>query len=252
MKQKNDLEALSKKTTFPEARSPVAIIIGVAMAIIVIAVLSVLICILYKRKVKRDDYGKAGVRTVVCQDGLGNDAKAKNIAVESKNIEARYHIDVSRGRGSPLPDIVHPTHVNVVNGEVPPMVNMATHPSANRDSRDSTDAVALSVMQAHMNTKQKMAWDEMLMQRHTMDAAEALAEEQRLKRLFNEMSPDSELPPPPPFMLDNGEGDVDTDASSYQDILDGYHSGDNIDESEDDQSELPLPRYNGPTGSTFT
>lgn len=229
-----------------------AIIIGVAMAIIVIAVLSVLICILYKRKVKRDEYGKAGVRTVVCQDGPSNDAKAKNILVENKNIEARYHIDVSTRKGSPLPDIVHPPHINAANGDVPPMVNMATHPSANRDSRDSTDAAALSVMQAHMNTKQKMAWDEMLLQRHTLDAAEALAEEQRLKRLLNQMSPDNELPPPPPFLLENGEVDVDTDASSYQDILDGYHSGDNIDESEDDQSELPLPRYNVPTGSTFT
>ena len=49
-------------------------------------------------------------------------------------------------------------------------------------------------------------------------------------------SPDNELPPPPPYLLDN-DMSLNFNLTSYSDILDGYHSGDNIDDCIDEPDE---------------
>ena len=89
---------------------------------------------------------------------------------------------------------------------------------------------------------QKQAWDQMLQKHDGVDSAtDDDQEEQRVRPSSSVTS----LPPPPSFLLE-GDGDVDDedddndDAASYQDILDGYHSEDNIDDSD-----LPDERETG-------
>ena len=76
---------------------------------------------------------------------------------------------------------------------------------------------------------QKQAWDQMLQKHDGVDSAtDDDQEEQRMRPSSSVTS----LPPPPSFLLEGDEYVDDDDAASYQDILDGYHSEDNIDDSD--------------------
>ena len=76
-------------------------------------------------------------------------------------------------------------------------------------------------------TIQRRAWEQML---QTTDGSDDGEQEGPRMRPSSSVT---SLPPPPSFLLDgdaDADDDDDDDAASYQDILDGYHSEDNIDD----------------------
>ena len=86
-------------------------------------------------------------------------------------------------------------------------------------------------------TIQRQAWEQML-QKH--DGSDPASDDKQEGLRMRPSSSVTSLPPPPSFLLDgdaDAEDDDDDDAASYQDILDGYHSEDNID---DDNEPRPV------------
>ena len=171
-------------------------IVGVVLAIILVALTGLIAFIVCRRKRARQE----GVRTVLRKKGKS----------QSKDVDEGFELTMRR-KESPLPDVVH-KDTNGVTEVVPnghPVVPLPGVPTA------------LACMSPNMHVKQRAAWDQMI-RRAEMESEDEMEEERAQE------SPYSELPPPPPFLLDS------TSDGNYADIFDGYHSGDNVDDDIED------------------
>ena len=75
------------------------------------------------------------------------------------------------------------------------------------------------------HSPQNNAWEQMMRSR------EFSSNDSESENVQNRDSINDDLPPPPPFLLDKDQI-ARALTSSYQDVLDGYHSADNMDEDE--------------------
>jgi len=109
----------------------------------------------------------------------------------------------------------------------------ATRPR--QPGHQGTDGGAVVCTADTPTSLQKQAWEQMLQKHDGVDEDDQ--EELRMRPSSSVTS----LPPPPSFLLDDADCDDDDDnddAASYQDILDGYHSEDNIDDDLPDDRDL--------------
>lgn len=141
------------------------------------------------------------------------------------------NIQLDMRKREPLPDILHPDNI-----KSPMMEGRKNTPKSRNRSVDSN----LVNLAAKTPTIQKQAW-EMMKQRQD----EVISDEEDEEFLQGEEA--DNLPLPPPFLLDNIEGGMisqrprDDDCESYQDIIEGYHSGDNVDDIEEADFEVRVP-----------
>ncbi len=251
-KQEKDTDVKIMKTTDQSENSPVGPIVGVTFAIIILALIIVILFVVLRR---RNEDGKLTIRTVLrMKDTNGSNRNSNDIDM--------MHLNIQR-KESPLPArqlAVQRDHKQTnetkLNGHIPktssgemaitvnPMPPVDTIPNG----RPPSDIPMINTV-ANPNSIQNREWEHMLRQKD-MTAEDEEEEERRLMELQEQHlqnqqnvfvdSPDNELPPPPPFLLDNDTG-LNFNLSSYNDILDGYHSGDNIDDCIDDDVNESIP-----------
>lgn len=156
-----------------------------------------------------------------------------------------------RRKASPLPDVVHPDKVKS------PMENRKHGTVSSSKSKNRSVDSNLVNLAGKTPTLQKQAWEQMKMRQDQQLSDEEDEEDEFL----DDESPESgvvsggppELPHPPAYLLNSNGGDEghyvnapfsdrNMDSESYQDIIEGYHSGDNMDDYvEEADFELRVP-----------
>lgn len=221
--------------------SPMGLIFGVTCGAIFLLLFLLLIIIIVRKKRKRNDH-PYGVKTVV-KKRKGGDRNSKDIDNMQLSI---------RRKNSPLP--LPPatpkllerktTSDQRLNGHV-----MHTSPAGLEPNERPVSGVTTLNCVGNPNSEARFAWDMMLRRQDLETSDDELRPDSdgELPELRPE-SDDGELPPPPPFLLDNNNGVYRRgNHHDYQDIFDGYHSGDNIDtdiEEVTDDLRIQLPSYN--------
>ncbi|ELU13463.1 hypothetical protein CAPTEDRAFT_228638 [Capitella teleta] len=194
-----------ERSSPPPEGFPMPVVIGASAAAALLLVIIMIVLIVLRRRIVRDQeamknpYGFAKRRQMQGSDSGGGMV----IMNEAKDID-NIQLEIRRHDGS-LPDLVH----NKVDMKSPPEVRKIASPLPMRPDE---------------NTAQRMAWDQML--HHALTSDDELEEEEDEPM---DTSPVMELPPPPDFLLEQNRGLED---DSYQDILDGYHSGDNVEDED--------------------
>lgn len=209
-KQEKGLEGekrgvVSEKKDLPPSGSEFLLaIVGAVLAVVLISLTAALAFFICRRKRHTDQQP----RTVVRKNG------------KNKDVDDGLELHMRR-KGSPLPDVVHKEGVGevVANGHVVAGV-------VNTDVAATAGTTQLACMSPHMHIKQRAAWNQMI-RRAEMESEDEEDDNHAHQGAPVEVSPDNELPPPPPFLLDSNP-------SNYADILDGYHSGDNVDDCLDE------------------
>lgn len=176
----------------------------------------------------------------------GSDLHLNRVTVDMNAAKDVDSIKMQIRRPSDKPPEV-PPHRNLKspievrkNAQGPAMTSTPQSPKQNRLSEE-VPLTAVSSISNNPNSVQKQAWDSMLHTKAVTDDGEEANGSGRQATNANdpgrqptEATPmmDPDLPPPPAFLLEeNNETDPagEDDAASYQDILDGYHSEDNVD-----------------------
>ena len=225
-----------KSDAAPRDMKSLTIALGVtAVAVVVVVVLTgAALCVRRRSRQKQDDY------TPTWRSMFGNkipmmrpEGGATVKISESRDVD-QMQLEIRRLDGS-QPDIIaqaspKPTHADKCRSPLDIRKQAAHSP------KKCPNEVTMTP-----NTIQKRAWERMLMtQQLESDEAES---ESRDKS--DELTPIMDLPPPPQFLLDNNDDthQIQPDSVSYHDILDGYHSEENIDDGE--HFEIRLPQENG-------
>ena len=204
----------------------IGIIVGAGGAVVVIVsiLLTVILC---RRRHNRD-------AALESQKKQANDMNGTAVRINSERDVDNIQLKITRPVSDVPPAV--PPHQNgyvgspkQVRPENTPNAQPITNGVGNRGS-DVIPPTALSCVSNNPNSAQKRAWDRVLMKQADEDVGgvKRLEANPAPVPLLTDDSP-CELPPPPPFLLEGGGGE-DYDTASYQDILDGYHSGDNVDD----------------------
>ena len=219
------------KSTENTEPSLLPIIVGASIAGFVLIVIILIIFFVIRKRKKRNDH-PYGVTTVV--------KKRKGDNRNSKDID-NMQLSIRR-KNSPLP--LPPTTPKLMERKISDHhlnghVMHTSPPSRHHDDygeRPPSDVPTINIV-GNPNCEAKHAWD-MMLQRQDLETSDD----------ENRPESDGELPPPPPFLMDNATGAYrQGNHHDYQDIFDGYHSGDNIDtdiEEVTDDLRLQLPSYN--------
>ena len=103
-----------------------------------------------------------------------------------------------------------------------------------QNNRDSVGSVGAIDCMSNLNTLQRQAWEEMIHDSANTAPDSAAGEANAMQDHIvysspqQDFSPDpAALPPPPPFLLN---GRLPHNGHAYNEVLDGYHSEDNIDD----------------------
>jgi hypothetical protein len=246
-------EALNYNNKFKEVQSDsakpgltsIAIAVGATVfGVLIVIIVGVVICMRKRSRAKEDDY------TTTWKSMFGNGKKVpmgEDGAVvkvsESKDID-QIQLEIRRIDGS-QPDLIaqaspKPTHLDKCRS-----------PLETRKQNVYTGSPKKCPVELTPNTIQQRAWERMLM---TKDMDTEVPAEAQGSEKNEELTPMMDLPPPPQFLLESNEGTehVPTDNVSYHDVLDGYHSEENIDEG--DKFEIRVPQqqhqnhhHNNPT-----
>ena len=211
-----------------EKGAPVGLAVGVTIgAGIVIAIVIFLVW----RHRKRSNAES------VRKTGHGSDTNlAMRVTVDMNAAKDVDSIKMQIRRPSDKPPEVPPHRNLVAKAKSPLEVRRHQGPAATstpkspKQSRLSEEVppTAVSCISNNPNSVQKQAWDSML-----QTAATMVENEEEQGPRVSETTPmmENDLPPPPDFLLENDQNEAaQDDAGSYQDILDGYHSEDNVDE----------------------
>ncbi len=205
---------------------------------------------MYKRRCKGSGHPQ-GVKTVIKR---GENGSAVTDSLTRTGENGGIHIEmVPRKPDSPLPDVLRHKRRDSdkwipANGQLPanhvgPPVYMNGGPGTDipAGNRESVEIQQLNTV--NPNPRATAAWNEMLQHAAFSDSVhDPNGNDSRLNPNHHMTvydSPENELPPPPAFLLDNNPGDVSD--VSYHDIIEGYCSGDNVEDT--DTEAMCEPEY---------
>ena len=223
-------------------------ILAAVFSVIIILLISLIVFMLYRRRCKTPG-SPQGVRTVIKRDTSGNGSLPRS----SDN---GIHIEMLPRKESPLPDVLRhkrrdsdkwvpanvlpSNHVPIMNGHV---VHDGRGIADGLSNRESVEIQQLHTL--NPNPEATAAWNEMLQQAaYESEIEDPNGNDERLNPHMTVYdSPENELPPPPAFLLDNNPGDVSD--VSYHDIIEGYCSGDNVEDTDTDVHDTDIcePEY---------
>ena len=248
-------EVLRAKSTSEQESSGINMIIiaaagGIGVLLLVVCIVGGVMC---KRRSKRTTSDGPN-HTVLYQKKNGPEMKIVHMNGQGDKL----HIEIPRNQkgctGSPVANVQQQTATLSRRSPQPPrrVMNGQSNGGAsilavvegdsslpggmyqnNRDSVDSTGAIDCM---SNLNTLQRQAWEEMIHDSATVAPDSAAGEAPampdqvmyRPRVQQNDYSGDpAALPPPPPFLL---SGNLPHDGAVYSEVLDGYHSEENIDD----------------------
>ena len=227
-------------------------ILAAVFSVIIILLISLIVFMLYRRRCKSPGSPQS-VRTVIKRDtSMGNGSLPRSSA------DNGIHIEMLPRKESPLPDVLRhkrrdsdkwvPANHGLPSNHVPVMNGHVVH-----DGRGAGDGLSnresVEIQQLHTlnpNPEATAAWNEMLQQaayESEIEDPNGNTNERLNPHMTVYDSPENELPPPPAFLLDNNPGDVSD--VSYHDILEGYCSGDNVEDTDTDVHDTDIcePEY---------
>ncbi len=233
------------------AQSPIGIVVGITV-VAAILVLVLVGGIVYIKKRNRENIYTPAWRNLFAKrppPSLNNDGSVVCVS-ESKDID---QIQLEIRRTPSQPDVVlhspllgkaavdkcrSPLDIRrnkeVITPRTPPMKTKPMAGAATPAPGNRPPSTAMTVLNPNNNpdSVQNQAWESML-HHQAMEIEDPEAEKQKEA---GEMEPMIDnLPPPPAFLLDQVNRNStapDSDALSYHDILDGYHSEENIDDDD--------------------
>ena len=195
-------------------------VVGISVAIIVFLIFIIVVIVLVQKNKRRNN----GLYFL----GRKQLDYGTNAYIDGSDVD-NIHLEI-RKKGSPLPDVVHPDKVKS------PL--MDTRKAIPKVRNRSVDSNLVNLAGKTPTTIQKQAWEQMKQKQD-----EIISDEEDEHFLEDEAQADN-LPLPPDYMLVSGQipGAMhQDDAASYQDIIEGYHSGDNMDEGEENDFEIRVP-----------
>ena len=191
-----------RRATQTDEAPTAAIVAGILICVVALLLMLVIGLVLWRRRqAKRNRYHTSAPSAMEAPDQR-NPGEAVALTVNYKN--------------RPLPDIG-----NQKNGTTGKSPHLSTRSATSRE-----DVCCATTPRSI----QKQAWDQML-QKQDNQSDENNQQHDQLRNTSSITS----LPPPPSFLLEGDNDDSSDDAASYQDIIDGYHSEDNLDDIESDK-----------------
>ena len=202
--------------------------ICIGLAVLIILVIMIAVCV--RRKKRRNSFPRLN-KNLKKQNG--SDMNGTMVMVSDARDADNIQLAIRRV-DSDLPDVVSQECSHTPGESRRGKITMSS-PVPGRAGIEVTPT-ALNV--SNSNTIQKRAWDHMLLHQAIHSDDEEEVEEGGPGDPA--LSPISDLPPPPDFLLRN---EAAPDNTSYHDVIDGYHSEDPVDDDIDNDYGIRQPSY---------